>query len=44
MAEHAVQAIIERLDHGRIEAREIVLDPVLVVRGTAGPPRAIAVT
>lgn len=39
MAEHAVQAIIERLDHGRVEAREIVLDPTLVVRGTTGPPR-----
>ena len=33
MAEHAVRAIIERLDHGRIEAREFVLDPTLVVRG-----------
>ena len=40
MAEHAVQAIIERLDHGRIQAREVVLDPTLVVRGTTGPPRA----
>jgi len=39
MAEHAVQAIIERLDHGRTDAREIVLDPTLVVRGTTGPPR-----
>jgi DNA-binding LacI/PurR family transcriptional regulator len=40
MAEQAVQAIIERLDHGRIEARDIVLDPTLVVRGTTGPPRS----
>jgi DNA-binding LacI/PurR family transcriptional regulator len=40
MAEHAVQAIIERLDHGRIEAKEIVLDPALVVRGTTQPPRS----
>jgi DNA-binding LacI/PurR family transcriptional regulator len=40
MAEQAVQAIIERLDYGRIEAREIVLDPALVVRGTTGPPRS----
>jgi len=39
VAERAVQAIIERLDHGRIETREIVLDPTLVVRGTTGPPR-----
>jgi len=44
MAEHAVQAIAERLEAGRIEAREIVLDPTLVVRGTTGlpcPDRAI---
>jgi DNA-binding LacI/PurR family transcriptional regulator len=40
MAEHAVQAIIERLDQGRIDAREIVLDPSLVVRGTTRPPRS----
>jgi DNA-binding LacI/PurR family transcriptional regulator len=40
MAEQAVQAIIERLDRGRIEAREIVIDPALVVRGTTGPPRS----
>jgi substrate-binding family protein len=40
MAEHAVQAIIERLDHGRTEARDIVLDPSLVVRGTTRPPRS----
>jgi DNA-binding LacI/PurR family transcriptional regulator len=40
MAEHAVQAVIERLDHGRTEARDIVLEPSLVVRGTTGPPRA----
>jgi DNA-binding LacI/PurR family transcriptional regulator len=40
MAEHAVQAIVERLDHGRIEAREIILDPTLVVRGTTRPPRS----
>src|SRR5215469_8036855 len=28
-----------RLDHGRTETREIVLDPTLVVRGTTAPPR-----
>jgi DNA-binding LacI/PurR family transcriptional regulator len=39
MAEHAVQAVIERLDHGRTTARDIVLAPSLVVRGTTGPPR-----
>ena len=40
MAERAVQAIVERLDYGRTDAREIVLDPTLVVRGTTGPPRS----
>jgi DNA-binding LacI/PurR family transcriptional regulator len=40
MAERAVQAIIEGLDHGRVEARDIVLDPTLIVRGTTGPPRS----
>jgi DNA-binding LacI/PurR family transcriptional regulator len=40
MAEQAVQAIIERLDQGRTEARDIVLAPSLVVRGTTGPPRS----
>jgi DNA-binding LacI/PurR family transcriptional regulator len=40
MAEQAVQAIIERLDHGRIETRDIVLDPTLALRGTTRPPRS----
>ncbi len=40
MAELAVQAVIERLDQGRTKARDIVLDPSLVVRGTTGPPRS----
>lgn len=39
IADQAVQAIAERLDDGRIEARDIVLDPTLVVRGSTGPPR-----
>lgn len=39
LAEHAVRAIAERLDHGRTEARDIVLDPTLVVRGSSRPPR-----
>ena len=39
-AEHAVAAAIERLDEGRSAAREVVLSPQLVVRRTAGPPRA----
>ena len=39
MAEQAVQAVVERLDHGRTEPRDIVLDPSLVIRATTGPPR-----
>jgi len=41
MAGRAVQAITERLDYERIEARDIVLDPTLVVRGNNGPPRSV---
>jgi DNA-binding LacI/PurR family transcriptional regulator len=37
-AEHAVSAAVERLDGGRATAREVVLAPHLVVRGTTGPP------
>jgi DNA-binding LacI/PurR family transcriptional regulator len=37
-AEHAVAAATERLDGGRVTAREVVLAPHLVVRGTTGPP------
>jgi DNA-binding LacI/PurR family transcriptional regulator len=37
-AEHAVAAAVERLDDGRSAAREVVLAPRLVVRGTTGPP------
>jgi DNA-binding LacI/PurR family transcriptional regulator len=37
-AEHAVAAAVERLDAGREAAREVVLAPHLVVRGTTGPP------
>jgi DNA-binding LacI/PurR family transcriptional regulator len=34
----AVAAVVERLDGGRTEAREVVVPPHLVVRGTTGPP------
>lgn len=34
---HAVTAAVERLDQGRTPDREIVLPPVLVVRGTTAP-------
>lgn len=40
MAEVAVEAVVERLDRGRTEAREVVLDPTLVVRGTTAAPAA----
>ncbi|MGY1681694.1 LacI family DNA-binding transcriptional regulator [Geodermatophilus sp. SYSU D01176] len=35
---HAVAAVVERLDGGRSEPREVVVPPRLVVRGTTGPP------
>jgi DNA-binding LacI/PurR family transcriptional regulator len=35
---HAVAAVVERLDGGRTERREVVVPPRLVVRGTTGPP------
>jgi DNA-binding LacI/PurR family transcriptional regulator len=34
---HAVAAVVERLDGGRTEHREVVVRPRLVVRGTSGP-------
>jgi DNA-binding LacI/PurR family transcriptional regulator len=37
LTEHAVAAVIERLDGGRTEHREVVVRPRLVVRGTTGP-------
>jgi DNA-binding LacI/PurR family transcriptional regulator len=37
LAEHAVTAVFERLDDGRTEHREVVVQPRLVVRGTTGP-------
>jgi DNA-binding LacI/PurR family transcriptional regulator len=42
-AERAVQAAVERLDQGRTDRREVVLEPLLVVRGTTAPPRTGAV-
>lgn len=41
-AEHAVALVAERLEGGRTAAREIVLTPTLVVRGTTAPPRVSA--
>jgi DNA-binding LacI/PurR family transcriptional regulator len=37
LSEHAVAAVVERLDGGRTERREVVVGPKLVVRGTTGP-------
>src|SRR4051794_1020821 len=39
LTEHAVDAVLDRLERGRTEAREVVLPPRLVVRTTTGPPR-----
>ena len=38
-ADHAVAAVVERLDSGRTEARSAVLTPQLVIRATTAPPR-----
>jgi DNA-binding LacI/PurR family transcriptional regulator len=38
LTEHAVTAVVERLDGGRTDHREVVLPPELVVRTTTGPP------
>jgi DNA-binding LacI/PurR family transcriptional regulator len=40
LTEHAVAAVIERLDGGRIDHREVVVCPQLRVRGTTAPPTA----
>ncbi|RBY83880.1 LacI family transcriptional regulator [Geodermatophilus sp. TF02-6] len=37
LVRHAVAAVVERLDGGRTEHREVVVPPRLVVRGTTGP-------
>lgn len=39
LAEHAVAAIVERLDGDRADHREVVLPPYLAVRSTTAPPR-----
>jgi DNA-binding LacI/PurR family transcriptional regulator len=39
LAEHAVRFAVERLEAPDAPAREAVLDPKLVVRGTTAPPR-----
>jgi DNA-binding LacI/PurR family transcriptional regulator len=40
IAQLSVRAAAERLDNGRDTARDIVIDPQLVVRGTTGPRRS----
>jgi DNA-binding LacI/PurR family transcriptional regulator len=37
-ARYAVAAAVSRLDEGRVERREVVLRPRLVVRGSTAPP------
>lgn len=39
MADLAVRTAVERLTDGELPAREHVLEPKLMVRGTTGPPR-----
>ncbi|MFL6185888.1 MAG: LacI family DNA-binding transcriptional regulator [Actinomycetes bacterium] len=39
MAELAVEAAAQRLDEGRTTARDIVVKPTLIVRGSTGPAR-----
>ena len=38
LTEHAMAAVVERLDEGRAGHREVVVRPELKVRGTTGPP------
>jgi DNA-binding LacI/PurR family transcriptional regulator len=38
LTEHALAAVVERLDGGRTAHREVVVRPELKVRGTTGPP------
>jgi DNA-binding LacI/PurR family transcriptional regulator len=41
MAELAVEAAAQRLDEGRTTARDIVVKPTLIVRGSTGPARPL---
>ena len=38
LTEYALTAMIERLENGRTDHREVVVPPHLVIRGTTGPP------
>lgn len=40
LTEHAINALIERLDGGRTDKLELVVPPLLVVRGTAATPKS----
>jgi DNA-binding LacI/PurR family transcriptional regulator len=40
LTQHAIAALVQRLDGGRTEHTEVVLPPRLVVRGTTASPRA----
>jgi DNA-binding LacI/PurR family transcriptional regulator len=39
LTHHAVAALVERLDGGRTDHREVVVPPHLVVRSSTGPAR-----
>jgi DNA-binding LacI/PurR family transcriptional regulator len=39
LVRHAVAAVVERLDGGRTDHREVVVPPALVVRSSTAPPR-----
>jgi DNA-binding LacI/PurR family transcriptional regulator len=39
LAEHAITAITERIEHGRTDSRDVVVPPHLVARGTTAPPQ-----
>ena len=38
LTEHAMTALIDRLDNGRTHHVDVVVPPQLIVRGTTGPP------
>jgi DNA-binding LacI/PurR family transcriptional regulator len=38
LAEHAITALIDRLDNGRTDPHDVVVPAHLIIRGTTGPP------
>jgi DNA-binding LacI/PurR family transcriptional regulator len=41
LAEHAIAALTERIEHGRTDRRDVVVPPHLVVRGTTAAPLSL---